>query len=157
MDARSFRDCLGCFATGVTVVTVQGDGRPHGLTVNSFTSVSLDPPLVLVSIDRRANALPFLTDAPFAVNILEAGQDDLAMHFAGRPQPDLHIEWEQGKVAPRLARSLAYVECSPWQAYDGGDHVLFVGRVESFAHRDGQPLLFYRGRLRSLEDMEQSA
>ncbi|MFO7246734.1 MAG: flavin reductase family protein [Thermaerobacter sp.] len=150
MDSRELRNALGRFATGVTVVTCRGEDRPHGLTVNSFTSVSLDPPLVLVSIDRRANAVPYLTGRPFAVNILAAGQEDLAWHFAGRAQPDLEVAWVEGRLCPRLAHSLAYFECSPWRAYDGGDHVLFLGRVEEFAYGQGEPLVFYASRMTRL-------
>src|SRR5690606_3708374 len=87
---------------------------------------------------------------PFAVNILAAGQEDLAWHFAGRAQPDLEVAWVEGRLCPRLAHSLAYFECSPWRAYDGGDHVLFLGRVEAFAYGQGEPLVFYASRLTRL-------
>lgn len=150
MDPRELRTAFGRFATGVTVVTCRGDDGPHGLTVNSFTSVSLDPPLVLVSIDRRANAARYLSGRPFAVNVLTAGQEALAWQFAGRPQDDLTVAWVEGSLTPRLAESLAYFECSPWREYDGGDHVLFLGRVEEFAYTDGAPLLFFASRMAKL-------
>ena len=150
MDARELRHAFGRFATGVTVVTCRGDDGPHGLTVNSFTSVSLDPPLVLVSIDRQATAARYLSGRPFAVNILTAGQEALAWQFAGHPDYQQAVAWVDGRLSPRLAESLAYFECSPWREYDGGDHVLFLGRVEEFAYNDGAPLLFYASRMTSL-------
>lgn len=150
MNTRELRNCLGRFATGVTVVTCRAEDGYHGLTVNAFTSVSLEPPLVLVSIDRRNRAERLLKGAPFAVNVLAADQEKEALHFAGRPQDDLRIEWKQGRLAPRLARSLAYIECSPWREYDGGDHTLFLGHVEEFAYRDGAPLVFFAGEFRAL-------
>src|SRR3954465_7893460 len=83
---RELRQCLGHFTTGVTVITCAGaDGAPHGATVNAFTAVSLEPPLVLVSLDRRSRLCALLEAAPFTVNVLEASQKDLALHFAGRP------------------------------------------------------------------------
>ena len=150
MNTRELRNCLGRFATGVTVVTCRGEDGYHGLTVNAFTSVSLEPPLVLVSIDRRNRAERFLRGAPFTFNVLAADQEREALHFAGRSQDDLQIEWEEGRLAPRLARWLAYIECSPWREYDGGDHTLFLGKVEEFAYRDGAPLVFYAGEFRVL-------
>ncbi|MDI3327513.1 MAG: flavin reductase family protein [Alicyclobacillaceae bacterium] len=158
MDSRELRYCFGRFATGVTVVTYAAAGERYGITVNSFTSVSLDPPLLLVSIDRRAKACSKLEGTPFAVNILAADQQELALHFAGRPQEGLVVEWEEGEVAPRLGGVLAWIECRPWRAYDGGDHVLYLGEIEDFHYREGQPLIFYTGKFTSLPQvMEESA
>ncbi|MFS8104566.1 flavin reductase family protein [Lentzea alba] len=137
---RELRDCLGHFATGVTVVTSEIDGQKHGATVNSFTAVSLDPPLVLVSLDRTSKAGRHLGDRPFVVNVLKEGQSDLAMHFAGRPTAR-PIRWDGTK----LAEALAHIVCEPWRSYDGGDHVLFLGRVKEIGTSQGDPLLFYRG------------
>lgn len=150
MDTRELRNCLGRFATGVTIITSRReDGEPHGITVNAFTSVSLDPPLVLVSLDRKTRACRYLEGAPFVVNILRADQDDLAWHFAGRPKEGLELEWVAGEDGrpPRLADSLAWIECSPWRSYDGGDHVLYLGRVEKFRYTEGKPLIFYGGQM----------
>lgn len=153
VDPRELRNCLGRFATGITVVTCHGaDETAHGMTVNAFTSVSLDPPLVLVSIDRRTKGSHLLADAPFTINILDASQRDVALHFAGRPQANLQLEWVEGKLAPRLVGCLAFLECEPWQAYDGGDHILFLGRVHTLDYSDGAPLLFHSGRFHSLGD-----
>lgn len=146
MDLRDFRNCLGSFATGVTVVTCNTEKGKHGLTANSFTSVSLDPPLILVSVDRKTKACEYLKDNTFAVNILHASQEDLAMHFAGRPKEGLQLKWKEGEVAPYLADALAIIECVPWRAYDGGDHVLYLGEVKRYQYDLGEALGFYTGR-----------
>lgn len=126
-------------------MTYRHGGEPRGATVNAFSSVSLDPPLVLVSIARKAKACPLLQDQPFTVNVLSARQIGVAMTFAGRPDDAAVIEWEQGRHAPRLRHTHATLECTPWRSYDGGDHVLYLGRVEDIAIRDSEPLLFYGG------------
>ena len=152
IDPRMLRNCLGHFATGVTVLTCDiGDGEPHGATVNSFTAVSLEPPLVLVSLDRDTKACQYLEGRPFTVNVLREKQDDLALHFAGKPR-EQPIPWEEtgDGLAPRIGGSLASVACEPWRSYDGGDHVLFLGEVAEFEVRDGDPLVFYLGKFRHL-------
>ena len=147
VDPRQLRTCLGHFATGVTVVTCASDGQPHGATVNAFSAVSLDPPLVLVSLDHSTKACAFLDGTSFTVNVLREGQDDLALHFAGQPRPN-PVDWTPGTglLAPRLPDVLAYLACTPWRSYDGGDHTLFLGKVEEYGYFGGEPLLFYRGR-----------
>lgn len=151
VDARQLRNCLGHFATGVTVVTCAGDGHPHGATVNAFAAVSLDPPLVLVSLDHRTRTCLLLEGNPFTVNMLREDQDDLALLFAGRPAR-AEVRWapRNGTLAPRLANVLAYLACTPWRSYDGGDHTLFLGKVEEYAYFGGQPLVFHRGRFARL-------
>jgi flavin reductase (DIM6/NTAB) family NADH-FMN oxidoreductase RutF len=145
VEHRQLRNCLGHFATGVSVVTCAGaGGQPHGATVNAFASVSLDPPLVLVSLAHTTKAGRLLAGNPFTVNVLRAEQEELALHFAGRAAP-ARVHWAPGDP-PRLADPLAYLACSPWRAYDGGDHTLYLGRVEEFGHVEGEPLVFYRGR-----------
>ncbi|MBL1102007.1 flavin reductase family protein [Streptomyces coffeae] len=137
----ALRSCMSRFATGVTVVTFTGDDGPRGATMNSFTSVSTDPPLVLISVARRARCHGQLLDRPFCVNILGAEQVPLALQFAGSPG---HAEprWAAGTRVPRLGNPLAWVECDPWRAYDGGDHTLVVGRVTGLGHRDGDALTY---------------
>ncbi|GAA0432447.1 flavin reductase family protein [Streptomyces luteireticuli] len=150
-DARQLRTCLGHFATGVTVVTCEADGAPHGATVNSFTAVSLDPPLVLVSLHRDSRAARLLEGRPFTVNVLAEEQAALARHFAGRTAATPRWIPSPAGLAPRLAGALATVSCAPWAVHDGGDHLLFLGRVEEFAvHRDGRPLVFYQGEFQRL-------
>jgi flavin reductase (DIM6/NTAB) family NADH-FMN oxidoreductase RutF len=143
---QEFRRCLGCFGTGVTVVAFDAEEGPRGITVNSFTSVSLEPPLVLVSISKRARSHHFLAGRPFSVNVLGLHQEPLARQFAGEPQEGLRILWERGSVAPFLQRSLAVFQCLPWAQYDGGDHTLFLGKVVHFSCAPGDALGFFRGR-----------
>lgn len=146
MDTREFRNCAGQFATGVTIITSETETGTHGFTANSFTSVSLDPMLILVSVDRKTRALSVLENNRFIVNILKEDQQDIAMHFAGRPQKNQPFEWENGMLGKRIKEALAYIECEPWKSYDGGDHVLFLGEVKSFEYHPGQPLLYYGGK-----------
>ncbi|MEK3934346.1 flavin reductase family protein [Sporosarcina sp. FSL W7-1349] len=149
MDPREFRNCMGRFATGVTVVTCSTENGNHGITANSFTSVSLDPPLVLVSIDRKTKAFHHMKDNSFTVNILTSSQEEVALHFAGRPQEMEPIEWVNGEHAVRLSESLAYIECTPWAEYDGGDHILYVGLVRNFQYTDADALTYYAGKFGS--------
>ncbi|WP_116045930.1 flavin reductase family protein [Amycolatopsis palatopharyngis] len=151
VDARELRRCLGHFATGVTVITCAGDGMPHGATVNAFSAVSLDPPLVLVSLDRKSKACKYLDGAPFTVNVLTEPQDEVALHFAGKPMNG-EPEWQRpdSRLAPQLAGSLATISCTPWRSYDGGDHVLYLGEVQRFEVAGGDPLVFFLGGFRHL-------
>lgn len=155
MDARDLRNCFGSFATGVTVVTwTDDDNNRRGITINSFTSVSLDPPLVLISIDKNTKAYHDLKNRPFVINILSSEQKLHALQFAGRPQEDLTVEWEEdSNIGPRLKGTIGRIECTPWAEYDGGDHLLFVGKVEDFAYCEKDSLLFYKGQfLKTTED-----
>lgn len=148
--AHHFRGSLGRFATGVAIVTFDGATKRHGITVNSFTSVSMEPPLVLVSIARSTKAHDELAGRPFTVNILGAEQRALAMHFAGRPGQD--PVWVEGNPAPRLANVLAWFSCSPWAAYDGGDHTLYLGQVQDFNYRKGDALAFANSTFTTLPE-----
>ncbi|MDM5340297.1 flavin reductase family protein [Fictibacillus enclensis] len=146
MDGREIRNCMGRFATGVTIVTCDTEEGTHGLTANSFTSVSLDPPLVLVSVDKKTKALKRMKKNCFTVNILREEQQDVAMHFAGRPLAVPPFDWEEGTLCNRLKDTLAYIECEPWAEYDGGDHILYVGKVQDFKYNEGNPLGYYCGK-----------
>ena len=150
--AHHYRGSLGRFATGVAIVTFDGVTTRRGITVNSFTSVSMDPPLVLVSIARTARAHDELAGRPFSVNILGAEQRHLALHFAGRPGPE--PLWVEGKSAPRLSNVLAYFECGPWAAYDGGDHTLYIGEVTDFNYRNGDALAFANGAFTTIPESQ---
>ena len=153
-DTTLLRRAFGAFATGVTVVTVGGE-KPHGMTANSFTSVSLDPPLVLVCVGRDAQTHRLISEAGcFAVSVLAGHQEKVARHFAdhGRPagiaQFDA-VDWLPGRLtgAPLVDGALAGFECELWRSYDGGDHAIFVARLLSMdLAADGDALLFYRGR-----------
>ncbi len=155
---REFRNALSTFATGVTVVTTRApDGTPHGLTVNSFAAVSLEPRLILWSQSvRAATADVFGLATFFAVNVLGLDQLDLARRF-GRQSPDkftgLGVRYGLGG-APLLTGAVATFECSASTRHPGGDHVIHVGLVERFAHTAGRPLLFAGGRYQRGHDLE---
>lgn len=156
MDGRAFRQALGEFATGVAVITAQGSGEELiGMTMSSFNSVSIDPPLVLFSVDRRANSLPAMLEAKgFAVNVLAREQEQISNRFA-RALSDKWVEVKRTvghAQAPLITGALAHFECEPYANYDGGDHVIFVVRVLRHAVRAGSPapLVFFRGRYRDL-------
>lgn len=150
-----FRRVMGHFATGVTVVASRGtDREPVGLTVNAFTSVSLEPPLVLVCVHRNAGAHDPLLDAGhFGVSFLGAHQEDLAMRFS---RSDVEgrfrgVEIVDGPLgSPLILGALAWVECAVRGSYPGGDHSIIVGEVVDGGAGEGDPLLFFRGRLMGL-------
>jgi flavin reductase (DIM6/NTAB) family NADH-FMN oxidoreductase RutF len=150
-DPRAFRQALGQFATGVAIITAEGDDAAAiGITMSSFNSVSLDPPLVLFSVDRKANSLKAMLEAKgFAVNILSRSQEHLSNQFAkALTDKWSDVEHTLGHAqAPLLHGALAHFECEPYAHYDGGDHVIFVGRVVRFSTRpDLDPLIFFRGK-----------
>jgi flavin reductase (DIM6/NTAB) family NADH-FMN oxidoreductase RutF len=154
-DPRTLRDALGCFATGVTVVTCLDDERrPAGLTVNSFTSVSLEPPLLLVCLHKKAASAPALTAAShFAINVLQNGQQPASIRFAARDEDRFGATpWSCGEAgAPILQESLSVFECERFAVYDGGDHHILVGRVVKASFDASlDPLLYFRGRYRRL-------
>lgn len=144
-DAQALRHCLGRFATGVAVASYDAvHGDPRGLTVNSFTSVSLDPPLVLICLHKRSKAIEHLPGAPFGVSILGVDQQHLARHFAGKSTGEAPA-WRYVGGVPLLERSLAWMACDPWSNHEAGDHVIIVGRVRDFGADQQDPLCFYRG------------
>jgi flavin reductase (DIM6/NTAB) family NADH-FMN oxidoreductase RutF len=148
-DPMHLRQALGRFATGVTVVTTCGpDGKLEGLTANSFSSVSLDPPLVLWSLQKRAPSLEsFRSSGSFAVNVLGTHQHSHCKHFATPAQDKFaDIAHEIGfGGCPLLTDSLATFECSTHSVVEGGDHLIFIGRVERAVYGDGEPLIYSAG------------
>lgn len=149
-DPRDFRNALGTFATGVAIVTIAApDGEPVGLTCNSFSSVSLSPPLVLWSLSLRSPNLPRFLQAPhFAVNILAADQAPLAQRFA---QPISNkfegVSYQRSAEGlPLLDGTAAQLQCRNETRYYSGDHVIFIGHVLHYHWRECAPLVFYRGR-----------
>jgi flavin reductase (DIM6/NTAB) family NADH-FMN oxidoreductase RutF len=150
-DALELRRCFSRFATGVTIVTFATPEGPRGLTVNSFTSVSMRPPLVMVSIDRRAKAHEHLANEKFAINILGSHQESLALQFAGKSSAV--AQWDEQAQVPRLRGALAWIECRPWRGYAAGDHTLFLGQVERFSYGNGDALGFYCGKFLSLQNL----
>ncbi|MDQ7820904.1 MAG: flavin reductase family protein [Armatimonadota bacterium] len=147
IDPRAFRTALGRFATGVTVVTASTPAGVHGMTANAFSSVSLNPPLVLVAVSRRARMHGHLLAAThFGVSVLADHQEAHAWHFAGRPQADLATAFVWRRAVPLLDGALAHLVCALEATHPGGDHTLFLGRVEDLWYRDGMPLVFFAGR-----------
>ena len=152
---REYRSALGQFATGVAIVTAtMPNGRPIGLTVNSFSSVSLDPPLVSWSLAIRANCLPvFCAASHYAINVLGADQIGLSKSFASdRGDRFAAIDFELGAAgAPILPRCIAWFECASYSRHEAGDHIIFLGKVVRYAMKSRRPLLFYSGRYHSSE------
>ena len=149
MDTLELRRAFGCFVTGVTVVTaIDGEGRPRGFTANSFTSVSLDPPLVLVCIARTAGSYAlFSTTAHFAINILSEEQRPISTRFASKEADKFaQVEWRAGRTgSPLISGTVAWLDCRTEQQIDAGDHLILVGRVLDFRHSTQTPLGFCRG------------
>ena len=150
IDVRAFRDALGAFATGITIVTTQdASGRKAGLTVNSFSSVSLAPPLVLWSIDRESNVFDAFNESDyFNVHVLADHQRSLSERFSGADVDRFDgVSLEQGvNAAPLIAGCLARFQCQKVHQYDGGDHLIMVGNVLRFDRSDQQPLLYFSGQ-----------
>jgi flavin reductase (DIM6/NTAB) family NADH-FMN oxidoreductase RutF len=165
-DSRSFssaefRKAMGCFATGVTIITVDLEGEVHGMTANAFASVSLDPPLLLVCVDRRASTHAHLqAKKRFGINVLGEEQRAISEYYA-RPERDHeHAETEAGARfdrtkhgTPVLHGSLAYLECRLHSAEVAGDHTIFIAEVEDVVVREGDPLLFFRGKYRKVGEV----
>ena len=157
MDAGEYRRVVGHFATGVTVVTTRHDGGYHAMTANSFTSVSLDPVLVLVAVERRARFHDaVLSSGVFCVNVLAGDQEDMSRWFATRGRPlDAFDQWSHtvGETgAPLLDGVLAALECRTYATHPGGDHTLVVGEVAALhaPRPEAEPLLYYKGVYRTL-------
>ncbi|ABS64495.1 flavin reductase domain protein FMN-binding [Parvibaculum lavamentivorans DS-1] len=154
-DIRKFRNALGWFATGVAVITtrVKG-GEPFGITVNSFSSVSLDPPLVLWCLDKKSDTLAAFEQAThFTVNVLREEHQDLSARLARKGDHSLAgMDVREGESgSPALAEALAHFECEIEARHDAGDHVIMVGRVVKFDYvEEGRPLLYHRGAYQML-------
>jgi len=157
-DQRAFRHALGHFPTGVVIVTAENPtGDPIAITVSSFNSVSLDPPLVLFSVARSALSLPLLLDAEhFGISILRGDQGEMSSRFAHAGG----AKWSgltplRGRTGcPLVGPCLATFECTPYATYEGGDHLIIVGQVQQFEIApEGEPLVFFRGSYRALADL----
>ncbi|MCA8929883.1 MAG: flavin reductase family protein [Alphaproteobacteria bacterium] len=158
IDSRAYRDTLGRMPTGVTIITTCNEaGERAGATVGSFTSLSLDPPLVQFSLDKTAICHPqFVESSHFAINVLAEDQTDLSGVFASkkdRPWDELSLIAGEKSAAPLLAGCVAYIECAHEATYPGGDHDIFVGRVLSLRIEglDRRPLLFFGGAYHRLD------
>ncbi len=159
-DTRRFRDVMGRFATGVTVVTVTHDGVTRGMTANAFSSVSADPAMLLICIDEHSSMFQIFQEADaFAVNILAEDQSEISRSFAMRGEKEEEMGGYPFKRArlgsPILDGVIAWAECRVAHRYSGGDHIIVVGRVEDLAieQPDGAPLLFFGGQYRSLGEV----
>ena len=165
-DSRSFssaefRKAMGCFATGVTIITVDLEGEVHGMTANAFASVSLDPPLLLVCVDRRASTHAHLqAKKRFGINVLGEEQRAISEYYARPDRDHEHAETEAGARfdrtkhgTPVLHGSLAYLECRLHSAEVAGDHTIFIAEVEDVVVREGDPLLFFRGKYRKVGEV----
>jgi flavin reductase (DIM6/NTAB) family NADH-FMN oxidoreductase RutF len=147
---------MGHFATGVTVVTVLNErGEPSGLTANALTSVSLDPPLILICIDKNAQSYRcFRKGCCFAVNILSQNQEDLSRKFAkSEPSKFDGVAYRRGVTGCAIVEStIAFMECEIVEEYPGGDHTIFLGEVKESGMSPGSPLLFFKGAYRKFEE-----
>ncbi|SLN76801.1 flavin reductase family protein [Roseisalinus antarcticus] len=155
-DPRALRNAFGRFASGITVVSLTDDqDRPTGVTVSSFSSLSLDPPLCLFSLGKTQASRKWIeSGAGFNVNILGHGQSAAAWQFA-KPLEDKFegLDWFPGRNGlPVIAGALCHFECTKWNLYDGGDHVIVVGHIEHFIEGDGDPLVFYRGKMATVAE-----
>jgi len=150
---RELRNALGRFASGVTVVTTQRDGNVLGMTANSFVSVSLDPPLVLISVAQQAHLHAALTRAGrYGISVLAEHQKDLSSHFAGRGPDNVDFRFRDHAGIPLIEGALAHFVVTVTDSHPAGDHTLFIGRVEHFESHEGRPLIFHSGRYHQLEN-----
>lgn len=155
-DSHAFRQLMGCFATGITVVTIEDPERgPVGITINSLTSVSLKPPLVLFCLEKSAQVYPMFKKATrFAVNILGAKQEEISRHFADRHHhKNRPLPWDKPqKSCPILRGTLGWMVCEVTATMKGGDHTIFLGKVIALKKRGGanKPLLYFHGRYKGI-------
>jgi flavin reductase (DIM6/NTAB) family NADH-FMN oxidoreductase RutF len=155
--ALQLRQVMGRFATGVTVVTTTHRDTIHGMTANAFLSVSLRPPLVLVSLGRCRMSEMLPRTGRYGVSVLGSDQEHFAAHFAGQRVSPVDPEFVWHNDLPLLSGALAHVGCRVVDVHTAGDHVLWIGEVEHLNHRDGEPLLFYTGRFGTLREVSDRA
>lgn len=155
---REMRNALGCFATGIAVVTAcRSDGSKTGMTINSFTSVSLDPPLIAWCLSTNSSSIDVFRDSPcFAINVLSASQERISKRFAQSSMDKFKgvATFSGLGGAPLLEGCCAWFECQTEQQYSVGDHVMMIGRVERFDYRKVEPLIYHGGLYRSLNETE---
>jgi flavin reductase (DIM6/NTAB) family NADH-FMN oxidoreductase RutF len=151
---RALRDACGHFGTGVTVITTHCDGRDFGMTANAFMSISLEPPLIAISVAKNAKILSNIQKSGrFAVSILAEGMESLAWHFAGKPQTGLGEFFQRREELPIIAKSAAYFVTDLASEIEAGDHTIFLGKINQLHHDPAKkPLLFFRGRFGGLAD-----
>src|ERR1017187_390068 len=160
LSPAEFRKAMGCFATGVTIITVDLEGEVHGMTANAFASVSLDPMLVLVCVDHNTKTHAHLhAKKRFGINVLGEDQRAISEYYARAERTHENAEAEAGARfertkhgTPMLHGALAYLECHLDSAQVAGDHTIFIAEVEDVVVREGEPLLFFRGKYRKVEE-----
>jgi flavin reductase (DIM6/NTAB) family NADH-FMN oxidoreductase RutF len=151
IDPAHFRRVMGRFASGVTVITAEANGTVRGMTANAFMSGSLTPPLCIISVAKRARMHPHLVAAgKFAVNILANGQDNLAAHFAGSPNPMLEVTYEHVGGIPTLKETSAYMTADTTATYECGDHTIFIGHIHYMSADTRPPLVYHSGHYAAL-------
>jgi flavin reductase (DIM6/NTAB) family NADH-FMN oxidoreductase RutF len=158
IDMQQFRKTLSRFATGVTVISIAHQGHIHGMTANAFMSVSLNPPLVLVSIGYKAQMYKLLAPGDrYGVSVLSDRQELLSRHFGGRPVAGIDIPFTQEHGAPLLRGAIAHIVARVVDIHQIGDHTLFTGEVEYLQSHQGNPLLFYAGTYGQIANQHQDA
>ncbi len=150
IDGRELRNVMGNFATGVTIITTKdSNGKPFGLTANAFSSLSLDPPLLLICVDRKVDCYACFEESKvFAVNFLSEGQDQLSTRFATKGIEKFEgVPYKLGELGVALLDdALAHIECTLASAYEGGDHTIYLGEIQNATVLSDRPLLFFRGK-----------
>jgi flavin reductase (DIM6/NTAB) family NADH-FMN oxidoreductase RutF len=156
IDPQVFRGVMGRFATGVTVVSFVRDGEPAGMTVNAFMSVSMDPPLVLVSVRRQSSFTSHVeVGTRYGVNVLSEAQEHLAPHFAGRPAEGVPVPFSDHLGTPLIEGSLAHVIARVVDVHEAGDHLLYIAAIEHLWHGpEARPLIFFSGKYKQIHAHE---
>jgi flavin reductase (DIM6/NTAB) family NADH-FMN oxidoreductase RutF len=152
IDPREFRNCCGRFATGITIVTTQLGGTIHGMTANGFMSVSLQPPLIAISLSQQTRVHQLLQETMrYGLSILREEHLKFSNHFAGRPDDTLQIPFIHLSDMPLLDGALAHIVARVVDAHDAGDHTLYIGEVEYLQYQNGRPLIYYSGGYNQLK------
>ncbi|MDM5450980.1 flavin reductase family protein [Peribacillus simplex] len=151
MDSRTFRNAMGTFATGITIITTEIDGEVSGMTANAFMSVSLDPKLVLISIDKKAKMLEKIQKTKkYGISILSSDQLQESMNFAGQIKEKIDVDFDRVGDMPVLKGALLNLSCNLADIHEAGDHILFIGEVMEMKINEGDPLLYFGGKYRNL-------
>lgn len=155
MDDRQFRNAMGKFSTGVTIIATETDGRIHGMTANAFMSVSLDPKLIVISVKNDAKMLDKIKESNcFSVNVLSCEQQEESMIFAGQKNSEKEFKFDYLEEVPVVRNSLVQLSCEVYNEHVEGDHTLFIGRVTGLELQDGEPLIFNCGKYRELKEIK---
>jgi flavin reductase (DIM6/NTAB) family NADH-FMN oxidoreductase RutF len=157
MDDRLFRNAMGRFATGITVITTEMENEIHGMTANAFMSVSLNPKLVLVSIANKAKMCNYIRQTQkYAVSFLTADQQEISMQFAGQIKEERSYEFARFHQMPVIKEALCALTCNVVAEHEAGDHTLFIGEVTEIDIKEGDPLLFFQGKYRHMEPIDET-